>query len=39
MAADRTEADNVASDHPQLVSELKDKWNEWAKKTDVKRKK
>ena len=39
LATDRTEAHDLAAKHPQLVSELTEKWNAWAKKTGVKVKK
>ncbi len=39
LSTDRTEAHDIAKDHPSLVSELKEKWFAWAKMTDVKQKK
>jgi arylsulfatase len=36
LRADRTEAHDLASGHPELVADLTEKWNAWAKKTDVK---
>ena len=35
IAADRTEAQDLAPEHPELVAELTEKWNAWAKMTDV----
>ena len=32
---DRTETNNVAAKHPDLVEKLKNKWNEWANKNKV----
>jgi len=32
---DRTETNNVAVQHPDLVEKLKNKWNEWANKNKV----
>ncbi len=32
---DRTETNNVAAQHPDLVEKLKNKWNEWANKNKV----
>ncbi|MEJ7826919.1 MAG: arylsulfatase [Segetibacter sp.] len=32
---DRTETNNVAAEHPDLVEKLKNKWNEWANKNKV----
>ncbi|MDB4338525.1 arylsulfatase [Rubripirellula sp.] len=39
LGADRTEAHNLASEHPDLVDSLARKWDLWAKKTDIKGKK
>ncbi|NND96676.1 MAG: arylsulfatase [Pirellulaceae bacterium] len=39
LASDRTEAHDLADEHPQLVTSLIEKWNAWAKMTDVKTKK
>jgi arylsulfatase len=35
LATDRTEAHNLASQHPKLVASLIQKWQAWAKMTDV----
>lgn len=35
LIADRTEAHDLAAQHPELVIELAEKWYAWAKKTDV----
>ncbi|MCA9135241.1 MAG: arylsulfatase [Planctomycetales bacterium] len=35
LSIDRTEAHDLASQHPDLVDSLVDKWNAWAKMTDV----
>ncbi len=32
---DRTETNDVAAEHPDLVEKLKNKWNEWANKNKV----
>lgn len=39
LSNDRTEAHDLAKNHPKLVAELTEKWNAWAKVTDVKVKK
>jgi arylsulfatase A-like enzyme len=39
LKADRTEAHDLASEHPELVASLILKWETWAKMTDVKIKK
>ena len=39
LRADRTEARDLASEHPKLVASLINKWEAWAKMTDVKLKK
>lgn len=39
LVADRTEAHDLASKHPELVASLIKKWEAWAKMTDVKVKK
>jgi arylsulfatase len=39
LSSDRTEAHDLAAQHPELVAELTDKWNAWARKTGVKVKK
>ena len=36
MSVDRIEARDLATQHPELVEELTEKWNAWAKTTDVK---
>ncbi|TWT80253.1 Arylsulfatase [Planctomycetes bacterium CA13] len=36
LSTDRTEAHDLAAQHPELVAEMTDKWNAWAKMTDVK---
>ncbi len=36
LAVDRTESHDLAAQQPELVVELTNKWNAWAKKTDVK---
>ena len=36
LAADRTEANDLAAEHPELVAELIERWNAWAEVTDVK---
>jgi arylsulfatase A-like enzyme len=36
LSIDRTEAHNIAFEHPKLVAELTRKWNAWATMTDVK---
>ena len=33
---DRVEANDLAAEHPDVVQELTDKWNAWAKMTEVK---
>ncbi|MEC8826181.1 MAG: arylsulfatase [Verrucomicrobiota bacterium] len=35
---DRVEANDLAAEHPEIVQELTDKWNAWAKMTEVKAK-
>tara|TARA_R110000850_G_scaffold157126_6_gene281301 strand:+ start:5619 stop:7181 length:1563 start_codon:yes stop_codon:yes gene_type:complete len=35
IAKDRTEAHDVAAKYPEVVADLTEKWNAWAKKTDV----
>ena len=35
LATDRTEAYDLASQHPRFVSNLTEKWNAWARKTGV----
>ncbi|MFT5490038.1 MAG: arylsulfatase A-like enzyme [Limisphaerales bacterium] len=39
LSSDRTEAHDLAAQHRELVAELTDKWNAWARKTGVKVKK
>lgn len=36
LSKDRTEANDLCNDHPELVRELRDRWNAWAKLTGVK---
>ena len=36
LKTDRTEADDLSEDQPNLVQELAAKWKAWARKTDVK---
>lgn len=36
LSTDRTEAHDLSKEHPNLVASLIDKWNDWAKMTDVK---
>lgn len=36
LVKDRTEANDLAAKHPERVAALIQKWNAWAKKTDVK---
>jgi arylsulfatase len=35
MEIDRTELNNLADKYPEIVSELSDKWQEWAVKTNT----
>jgi arylsulfatase len=35
MAADRTETHNLASEKPELVGELRGKWEAWARRASV----
>ena len=35
---DRVEANDLAAEHPEIVQKLTDKWNAWAKMTEVKAK-
>ncbi|MFD1849342.1 arylsulfatase [Oceanobacillus bengalensis] len=35
MNNDRTEMNNLANDYPELVEKLKQRWKEWADRTDV----
>ena len=35
MAKDRTERHNLAAEHPEKASELREKWEAWAKKSQV----
>jgi arylsulfatase A-like enzyme len=37
LAADRTEAHNLAAEHPDLVSSLSQSWEAWAETTGVTR--
>ena len=36
LSVDRTEAHDLADEHPELVATLREKWNAWAEKTGVK---
>jgi arylsulfatase len=35
MAADRSEMQNLAAQHPERVQELTAQWNAWAQRTGV----
>ena len=35
MDADRVEMNNVAGDHPDLVSKLSGEWDKWARRCNV----